>query len=54
MIIRENESREEYVMSVAKAMMSAARTAPKGCGVDNLEIAAIGSVAPFPSCPQDA
>ena len=29
-------------MSVAKAMMSAARTAPKGCGVDNLEIAALG------------
>ncbi|HIW98278.1 MAG TPA: ferredoxin [Candidatus Tidjanibacter gallistercoris] len=42
MILRENESREEYVMSVARAMMTAARTAPKGCGVDNLEIAALG------------
>ena len=29
-------------MSVARAMMTAARTAPKGCGVDNLEIAALG------------
>ena len=42
MIIRENESREEYVMSVARAMMTAARNAPKGCGADHLDIAALG------------
>ena len=41
MIINETESRNEQLISVARAMMSAARTAPKGCGVDNLEIAAV-------------
>ncbi|GHU98510.1 ferredoxin [Bacteroidia bacterium] len=38
MIINENTSRREYVLSVARAMMAAARTAPKGKGIDNLEI----------------
>lgn len=39
MLLQENQTREEHVASVARAMMTAARTAPKGCGVDDLEIA---------------
>lgn len=39
MFITENDSREENILQVARAMMTAARTAPKGCGKDNLEIA---------------
>lgn len=42
MLLHEQAVREEHVMSVARAMMSAARTAPKGCGIDNLEIGAVG------------
>lgn len=38
MIINETTSRQEQVLAVAKSMMAAARTAPKGKGVDNLEI----------------
>lgn len=38
MAINEKESRREQVLSVAKSMMTAARTAPKGKGIDNLEI----------------
>lgn len=38
MIINETESRTEQVLAAAKAMMAAARTAPKGKGVDRLEI----------------
>lgn len=41
MITKENESREEHLAHVGRAMMAAARTAPKGCGVDNLEIAMV-------------
>lgn len=41
MLINEKESRKEYVLSVAKAMMAAARTAPKGKGIDNLEIVTV-------------
>jgi uncharacterized ferredoxin-like protein len=37
MIINENEIKEEQVLEVGKQMMIAARTAPKGKGVDNLE-----------------
>ena len=41
MAINETQSRQEQVLDVAKAMMTAARTAPKGKGVDNLEIVTI-------------
>ena len=41
MAINETQSREEQVLSVAKSMMTAARTAPKGKGIDNLEIVTI-------------
>lgn len=42
-MIKEKDSRAEQLFSVAKAMMTAARTAPKGCGIDNLDIAALDS-----------
>ena len=38
MIINENEIKAERVLEVGKQMMLAARTAPKGKGVDNLEL----------------
>lgn len=38
MILNEKNSRREEVLAVARAMMAAARTAPKGKGTDNLEI----------------
>lgn len=38
-ILFEQESRAEALKEVARKMMSAARTAPKGRGIDNLEIA---------------
>jgi uncharacterized ferredoxin-like protein len=38
-VIREEESRNETLVCVAKKMMAAARTAPKGRGTDNLAIA---------------
>lgn len=41
MITQETESRREYLAQAGKAMMAAARTAPKGCGIDNLEIAMV-------------
>lgn len=41
MIINERDSRKEYMLSVAKQIMTAARTAPKGKGVDIIEIAAV-------------
>jgi uncharacterized ferredoxin-like protein len=41
MVINERESRKEYLISVAKQMMTAARTAPKGKGVDIIEIASV-------------
>ncbi len=41
MAINEKQSRQEQVLDVAKSMMTAARTAPKGKGVDNLEIVTI-------------
>ncbi|MDR0971427.1 MAG: DUF2148 domain-containing protein [Bacteroidales bacterium] len=40
-MIKEEFSREEFVIYVAKAMMSSARTAPKARGIDNLAIATI-------------
>ena len=41
MVIREEDSREKHVLEVAKSMMTAARTAPKGCGIDHLEMAVL-------------
>lgn len=37
----EEQERSEAVMEVARRMMAAARTAPKGCGIDNLAIATV-------------
>ena len=34
MILNERESRHEHVLHVVRQMMTAARTAPKGKGVD--------------------
>ena len=41
MIINEKEIKEKRVLEVGKQMMIAARTAPKGKGVDNLELVLI-------------
>ncbi|MBQ8424126.1 MAG: ferredoxin [Coprobacter sp.] len=38
MIIDERDSRKEFMLEVAKQMMTAARTAPKGKGIDIIEI----------------
>lgn len=37
MIIKRTEAEKDAVMNVAKLMVSAARTAPKGHGIDNIE-----------------
>lgn len=39
MIVNERESRHEHVLQVGRQMMTAARTAPKGKGVDIIEVA---------------
>ena len=41
MILNERASRHEQVMNIARQMMTAARTAPKGKGVDVIEIAMV-------------
>lgn len=41
MVINEIDSRNEQVLAVAQAMMTAARTAPKAKGVDKLEIVTV-------------
>ena len=41
MIINERESRHEQVLNIARQMMTAARTAPKGKGVDIIEVALV-------------
>lgn len=41
MIINEREIRHEQVVEAAKQMMTAARTAPKGKGIDVIEVAMI-------------
>lgn len=41
MIINERNSRHEHVLNAAKQMMTAARTAPKGKGIDLIEMAVI-------------
>ena len=38
MILNEREARHEQVLRIAQQMMTAARTAPKGKGVDVIEI----------------
>lgn len=41
MILNERESRHEHILNVAQQMMTAARTAPKGKGIDIIEVAMI-------------
>ena len=41
MILNERETRHEQVLHIARQMMTAARTAPKGKGVDIIEVAMI-------------
>ena len=41
MILNERDTRHEQVMRIAQQMMTAARTAPKGKGVDVIEIALV-------------
>lgn len=41
MIINERDCRHEHVIQVAKQMMTAARTAPKGKGIDIIETAIV-------------
>lgn len=41
MILNERDSRHEHVLSVARQMMTAARTAPKGKGIDVVEAAIV-------------
>ncbi|WP_353333594.1 ferredoxin domain-containing protein [Bacteroides sedimenti] len=41
MILNERDSRHEHMLNVAKQMMTAARTAPKGKGVDVIETAVV-------------
>lgn len=41
MILNERESRHEQVLEVARQMMIAARTAPKGKGIDIIEVALV-------------
>ncbi|MDR0790675.1 MAG: DUF2148 domain-containing protein [Bacteroidales bacterium] len=38
MILKEEKIREEAALAIAKNMLVAARTAPKACGIDNLEL----------------
>ncbi len=44
MITKEQDSRKEQIAEVARAMMTAARTAPKACGIDYLDIAMVTGV----------
>ena len=38
MVIDERESRHDYIVDAARQIMTAGRTAPKGKGIDNIEI----------------
>jgi len=40
-ILNERDSRHEHVLNVARQMMTAARTAPKGKGIDIIETAIV-------------
>lgn len=41
MILNERDSRHDHVLNVARQMMTAARTAPKGKGIDVIETAVV-------------
>ena len=41
MIENDRDSRHEHVINIARQMMTAARTAPKGKGVDIIEVALV-------------
>ncbi len=41
MILNERDERHEHILNVVREMMTAARTAPKGKGIDAIEIIAI-------------
>ena len=41
MILNERDARYEHILQVARQMMTAARTAPKGKGIDIIEVALI-------------
>lgn len=41
MILNERDTRHEHVLNVARQMMTAARTAPKGKGIDVIETAVV-------------
>ena len=41
MILNERDARHEHLLNVAKQIMTAARTAPKGKGIDIIETATI-------------
>lgn len=41
MILNERDARHEHVLQVARQMMTAARTAPKGKGIDIIEVAMV-------------
>ncbi|MDO5570118.1 MAG: DUF2148 domain-containing protein [Bacteroidales bacterium] len=45
MVVNEKEINKESIIAIAKNMMIAARTAPKACGVDNLEIVMISETS---------
>jgi uncharacterized ferredoxin-like protein len=41
-VVMEEQAREQAMWEVVRRMMAAARTAPKGCGIDSLVIASVG------------
>ena len=41
MIQNERDIRHEHILNVARQMMTAARTAPKGKGIDIIEVALV-------------
>ena len=52
MILNERDARHEHILQVARQMMTAARTAPKGKGIDVIEVALICLLYTSPS-PRD-
>lgn len=44
MILSEEKNRDESLLTVAKAMMTAIRTAPKARGIDNIETCVVGGI----------
>ena len=41
MILNERDARHEHILQAARQIMTAARTAPKGKGIDIIEVALI-------------